>query len=89
MEKHFLDQFVILFIDDILVYSKSKERYDPNYSTHDLNVVVVIFAHKIWRYDMERLVRFIGVLSILFNNEIYILEKECGWSSWKIMIAQS
>lgn len=49
MEKHFLDQFVILFIDDILVYSKSKERYDPNYSTHDLNVVVVIFAHKIWR----------------------------------------
>lgn len=53
MEKYFLDQFVILFIDDILVYSKSKERYDPNYSTHDLNVVVMIFAHKyggiIWR----------------------------------------
>jgi hypothetical protein len=44
--KPFLGQFVILFIDENVVYSNSNEIHDPNYPTHDLNVLAMIFALK-------------------------------------------
>jgi len=31
----FLDLWVILFSDNILLYSKSKERHDVSYPTHE------------------------------------------------------
>ncbi|GJY08736.1 putative reverse transcriptase domain-containing protein [Tanacetum coccineum] len=45
--KPYLDKFVIVFIDDILIYSK-------NYTTHDLELGAVVFALKIWRHYLYR-----------------------------------
>nr|GEU44041.1 putative reverse transcriptase domain-containing protein [Tanacetum cinerariifolium] len=89
--KPYLDKFFIVFIDDILIYSKSKQKHEEhlklilellkkeelyakffkceflipkvivyasrklkiqekNYTTHDLELGVVVFALKIWRH---------------------------------------
>ncbi|GJX76252.1 putative reverse transcriptase domain-containing protein [Tanacetum coccineum] len=78
--KPYLDKFVIVFINDILVYSKDKEEhgkhlkiilellkkerlekviayasrqlkvYEENYTTHDLELVAVVFALRLWRH---------------------------------------
>ncbi|KAH0682648.1 hypothetical protein KY289_020400 [Solanum tuberosum] len=57
--KAFLDSFFIVFIDDILVYSKNDKNviayasrqmkvHERNYPTHDLELAVLVFALKIW-----------------------------------------
>jgi len=51
--KSFSDQFAILFIDDIIVYSKSKQRDDPKYPTHDwIWQQWFFFPLKILRYHL-------------------------------------
>ncbi|GJR14774.1 putative reverse transcriptase domain-containing protein [Tanacetum coccineum] len=45
--KPYLDKFMIVFIDDILIYKK-------NYTTHDLELGAVVFALKIWRHYLYR-----------------------------------
>ncbi|KAI6684156.1 hypothetical protein NL676_030069 [Syzygium grande] len=61
--KESLDRFIIVFIDDILVYSKSPKEHEHgkvvayvsrklrphemNYPTHDLELAVIVFALKI------------------------------------------
>nr|GEW32486.1 retrotransposon protein, putative, Ty3-gypsy subclass [Tanacetum cinerariifolium] len=88
-----LDKFVIVFIDDILTYLKSKEDHEvhlkfvlellrkeklfvkfskcefwlqeineKNYTTHDLEFGVVVFALKTWRYYLY------GTKSVIYTD---------------------
>jgi len=45
----YLDQFVIIFIDDILVYSKSKEEHEEH-----LRIVLQIFRERERERERER-----------------------------------
>nr|GEV99060.1 reverse transcriptase domain-containing protein [Tanacetum cinerariifolium] len=49
--KSYLDELVIVFIDNILIYSKNKKEHEEhlkekNYATHDLELGAVVFALK-------------------------------------------
>ncbi|GKA76759.1 putative reverse transcriptase domain-containing protein [Tanacetum coccineum] len=63
--KTYLDKFVIKFIDDILMYLKSKEDHEiheKNYTTHDSELGVVVVALEIWRHYLY------GTKSVIYTD---------------------
>ncbi|KAL6319798.1 hypothetical protein AAG906_036860 [Vitis piasezkii] len=55
----YLDQFVIVFVDDILIYSRSLDEHkqhlhERNYPAHDLELAAVVFALKTGRHYLYR-----------------------------------
>ena len=47
--------YVLMHNDNVITYASRKlKKHEQNYSTHDLKIVAIVFALKIWRHYLYR-----------------------------------
>ena len=44
--------------------SHQLKDYEKNYPTHDLQLVAVVFALKIWRHDLAKIPKFTQIIKV-------------------------